>query len=169
MRLAWVAVALVLYTAFLIHRAMPQLPERVPTHFNFQGQPTGWSSPDVLWTMLLAQVVGAGLLLAIPWIGRRAPQLVNLGRRRLSDFPPEARARIMPLLEDMSAWMTVLFCLFFTLLIRGLIRAALDPTQSPSLWLVAGFVAVMGLVVVYYLRQFDHVAQKGDTPGPPKG
>ncbi len=163
MKLGWVALGLVAYTAFFIQRVMPQLPQRIPTKFDWQGNATAWSRPDTLWVMLLVQLAGTLLILAIPAIGRRAPQLVNLGRRRLSDFPPEVRPRVMPLLEDMCGWMAVLFGLFFTLLIRELVRAALIPGEKPSPWLVVAFLAGMGVLVVYYLRQFNRIAKQTST------
>jgi len=160
MKLAWVALVLIGYTAFAIHRVMPRLPERIPTGFNFQGYPTAWSSPETLWLLLAVQVAVTALLLAVPAIGRRAPKLVSLGRKRLSDYPPEARERILPLLEDMSGWMAVLFCLFFSLLIRDLIRAALNPGERPSLWPLLAFAAGMIGVILYYLRCIHRVGKE---------
>jgi uncharacterized membrane protein len=160
MRLGWLALALVLYTAFVIYRVMPQLPERIPTHYNWAGHPTAWGSPDVLWTLLIAQVAGTALILAVPAIGRRAPQLVNLGTRRLSDFPPAAREHIMPLLGDMCGWLAVLYCFLFSLLIRDMIRAGFNPRESPSFWIVWAFLAATTVVVVYYLRRFYRIARQ---------
>ncbi len=160
MKLGIVALVLIGYTAFAIQRVMPRLPERIPTSFNSQGHPTAWSSPESLWIMLAVQAVVTALILAVPAIGRRAPQLVNLGWKRLSDYPPAARERIMPLLEDMSGWMAVLFSLFFTLLIRELIRAALNPGESPGRWPVPALLVGIGVVAVYYLRQFNRVGKQ---------
>ena len=160
MKLAWMAFGLIAYSVFVIQRVMPRLPPLIPTSFNWQGHPTNWSRPEMLWSMLFGQVAGAVLLLAIPYLGRFAPQLVSFGRRKLSDIPPAARRQLMPLLENMCGWMATLFCLFFSMLIRDLIRAALSPGISPSLWPIPAFVASMGVVVVYYLRQFNRVAQQ---------
>ena len=160
MKLGWLALALVLYTALVIYRVMPRLPERIPTHYNWAGHPTAWGSPDVLWTMLIAQVAGTALILTVPAIGRRAPQFVNLGTRRLSDFPPAARERIMPLLGDLCGWLAVLYCFLFSLLIRDLIRAGFDPRQSPGFWVVWAFLAATAAVVIYYLRQFNRIARQ---------
>lgn len=170
MKLGIVAVVLIGYTAFAIQRVMPRLPERIPTSFNSHGLPTAWSSPESLWGMLALQAAVTALILAVPSIGRRAPQLVSLGWKRLSDYPVAARARIMPLLEDMCGWLAVLFSLFFALLIRELIRAALNPGESPAWWPVAAFLAGVGVVTVYYLRQFGRAAKQASTeparPGP---
>jgi uncharacterized membrane protein len=167
MKLGWAALGLIAYTAFVIHRAMPRLPARIPTSFDFQGRPTAGSSPDTLWMMLAIQVAVTALILSVPAIGRRAPQWVNLGWRRLSDYPPAARERIMPLLEEMSGWMAVLFSCFFTVLIRELIRAALGPGKSPSVWPVWFFLAGTAGVTTYYMIRINRTG-KG-TSSPPGG
>ncbi len=110
--------------------------------------------------LLAAQVLGTILMLAVPALGRRVPRMVSLGTRRLSDFPPEARERIMPLLKDMCGYLAVLYSLLFTLAIRELIRTALVPGARPSSWLVAGFLAATGGVVIYYLWRIDRVANQ---------
>ena len=161
----FVALALAAYSFFAIRSAMPRLPARIATHFNWSGEPTGWSGPEALWVLLAVQVLGAALILAIPALGRRAPQMVNLGTRRLSDFPPEARERIMPLLEDMCGYLAVLYSLLFTLLIRELIRTALVPGARPSPWLAGGFLVATGGLVIYYLVRINRVAKQGLSRG----
>lgn len=160
-----VALALAAYSYFAVRSAMPRLPARIATHFNWSGEPNGWSSPDTLWILLAAQVLGAALILAIPALGRRAPQLVNLGTRRLSDYSPEARERIMPLLEDMCGYLAVLFSLLFAVLIRELIRAALSPGTHPSFWPVGGFLAATAVLLVCYLWRMNRAAGEIPSPG----
>ena len=144
---------------------MPRLPARIATHFNWSGEPNGWSSPEALWILLAVQVLGAALILAIPALGRRAPQMVNLGTRRLSDFPPEVRERIMPVLEDMCGYLAVLYSLLFTLLIRGVIRAALVPGARVSFWHAGGFLVATGGVVIYCLVRINQAAKQDPSRG----
>jgi len=162
-----VALGLAAYSYFAIRSAMPRLPARIATHFNWAGEPTGWGSPDTLWILLAAQVLGTALVMAIPALGRRAPQLVNLGTRRLSDYPPEARERIMPLLEDMCGYLAVLYSLLFTVLIRELIQAALSPGTRPSFWPVGGSLAATAALLIYYLWRMNRVAGEIPSPGSP--
>ena len=173
MKVAWAVVVLVVYSGISIVLALPKLPARIPTNFNSSGEPVGWGGPETLWFMLLTQVLGTVLILAVPAIGRRAPQLVNLGFRRLSDFPPQVRQRVMPLLEEMCAWMAILFAFLFTVLIRGMIRSALEPGARVGAWPLAVFLAGTAMVVIYYLRQMNRLADEesrlpsGDGPGDP--
>ncbi len=144
---------------------MPRLPERIPTKFDWQGEPTGWGDPNTLWMLLAFQVLGSLLLFTIPAIGRRAPRLVNLGFHRLSDYSPEARERLMPLLRDMSAYLAVLYSLLFAFLTHEIIRAALVPGTRPSLWPVGTFVAATLGLVIYSVRRFDQEAKSDSLSG----
>ena len=161
----FVALVLAAYSFFGIRSAMPRLPARIATHFNWSGEPNGWSSPEALWILLAVQVLGAALILAIPALGRRAPQMINLGTRRLSDYPPEARERIMPVLEDMCGYLAVLYSLLFTLLIRELIRTALVPGARSSPWLAGGFLVATGGLVIYYLWRINRAAKQDPSRG----
>lgn len=162
----FVALVLAAYSFFAVRSAMPRLPARIATHFNWSGEPNGWSSPDTLWILLAVQVLGAALILAIPALGRRVPQMVNLGTRRLSDFPPEARERIMPLLEDMCGYLAGLYSLLFTVVICGVIRAALVPGTHLNFWYPGAFLAATGGVVVYYLWRINRVAKQDASCDP---
>jgi hypothetical protein len=149
-----------------IHRAMPSLPERIPSRFDFSGQIRGWEEPEMLWVLLAVQVGASLLILAIPALGRRAPGLVNLGWRRLSDYPPEARERVMPLLSDLCGWMAALFSFLFASIIRDLIRAGLDSTARPTPWSLPVFLVGMIAIVIDYVRRMDRAAKKSDAQAP---
>lgn len=149
-----VAVVLALYSYFLIQTSLPDLPSRIPIHFNFAGKPDGWGSPHTLWVLLAFQVLVAGTMLSISIWCRRFPQSVHLGTRRLSDYTLEQRERIMPLLERMGGWMGVVTSLFFIYIIRETIRAAVPShSQFHSGWVPVLFVAsLVGIALLYVWR-----------------
>jgi uncharacterized membrane protein len=156
-----IALGLALYSFFLIKTNIPRLPARIPTHFNAAGKANRWGSPDSLWVLLVFQVLICGLFLAVPLLGRRYPDSVNLGTRKLSDLTPAQRERVMPLFSDMMGYMSVLLGLLFSVLLRENIHAALSshPHLSPwwGLWVcLAGFAAT----VIYYLRRINAAADE---------
>jgi len=161
------SVLMMAYSCFLIQTSIGKLPARIPTHFNASGNADAWGSPDMLWVLLIAQVVTGLSFLAIPLLGQKCPQVVNLGRRRLSDFTPEQQTRILPMLRDMSGYMGLLLNLFFVLMLRQVIAAAsaVHP-QLQMAWplgiLLAGFV----LVTVYYLSRIFRVAKEDERALP---
>jgi uncharacterized membrane protein len=162
-----IALGLAVYSFVVIDRNIPRLPARIPTHFNSAGNPNAWGSPDSLWLLLVIQVLGTGLLLTIPHLGRRYPRAVNLGLRKLSDFPPAARERIMPLLEDMCGAMGLLFSFLFAALIHETIRVATSPGARLAPWLIWLFLGGNALTLFYYLRRINCEAKENSRPDSP--
>lgn len=155
-----VAAALALYSYLLIETSQPQLPSRIPTHFNFAGKPDRWGSPHVLWILLGIQVLIAVLMLSIPILGRKFPGTVHLGTRRLSDYTPEQREVVMPLLEQMAGVMSVATSLFFVYLIREMIAAAEQPRSNAYMgWAAVLFAATLIGLSLFYSRRMNRVAK----------
>jgi uncharacterized membrane protein len=156
-----ITLGLALYSFFLIETNMPRLPARIPTHFNAAGEADGWISPDTLWVLLLLQALTCGFFLVVPLLARRFPATVNVGFRKLSDFTPVQRERIMPLLTDMMGYMSLLSGLFFCTLLRDIIHAASSSHPHISLWWELGpFLAGTAVTVIYYLRRIFGVANE---------
>ena len=59
-------------TAFLLAR-FPYLPETIPTHFSFTGEPDDWGPRWMLFPLI---VVFGGLAIAVAWLSKR-PQFFN--------------------------------------------------------------------------------------------
>jgi len=155
------AIGLAFYSLFLIVTNLPRLPARIPTHFNGAGEADGWGSPNILWSLLLAQVLTCGSFLLVSLLTRRFPRMVNVGRRKLSDFTPAQRERIIPLLDDMMGSMSALLSLLFAILLRGTIHAALSPHPHFAPWWELGlFLAGIAATTIYYLRRIFTVANE---------
>src|SRR5271169_3178191 len=122
-----ISLVMLAYSYFLIQTNLPNLPARMPTHFNAAGMADGWGSPDVLWVVLGAQALTCAVFLLVPFLGQRFPGAVHFGSRRLSDFSPAQRVRLVPLLNDMAGYMSIVMNLFFVLMLRQIIQAAAQP------------------------------------------
>jgi uncharacterized membrane protein len=157
---------LVLYSYFLIKANISHLPPRIPTHFNAAGEANGWGSPDSLWFLLLVQLLTCGVLLAVPFLGRRHPGMVHIGFRTLSDFTPAQRERIMPLLTDMMEYVSVLVGVLFCILLRQTIRAALSSHPHFSPWWIGAFLIGVAAIVIYYLRRIFAAANDTGRESP---
>jgi len=159
-----VAAALAIYSAFLIQTSIPNLPRRIPVHFNGAGQPNGWGSPQTLWVLLGFQVLVALVMLSISFWSRRFPGSVNLGARKLRDYTPEQRERVLPLLDRMAGWFSILTSLFFVDLISEAIRAAGSPhPQFHMGWVAVLFVGGMLGVTIYYLWRINQAARTAES------
>ena len=161
-----VTFGLALYSFFLIKTNIPHLPPHIPTHFDAAGEANGWGRPHTLWFLLLVQVLICGLLLAVPFLGRRFPGMVNLGSRTLSDFTPAQRERIMPWLTDMMEYMSVLVGILFSILLRQTIRAALSSHPHFSRWWIGAFLIGVAAIVIYYLPRIFAAANEAGREKP---
>jgi len=156
-----VSLAMVLYSYFLVRTSLPELPQRIPTHFNAAGEPNGWGSPDTLWTLLGVQILVSVIFLGVPYLGQRFPQTVNLGLRRLSDYTPEQRLRILPLLHDWMGYMSILANLFFVAMLHDFIHATEQPHPRLHIGWPLGFLLGSTLcLTVYYLRRINRATKE---------
>ncbi|MGO8814466.1 MAG: DUF1648 domain-containing protein [Terriglobia bacterium] len=158
-----ISLILLAYSYFVIQSNLSKLPARMPTHFNAAGVADGWGSPDILWVLFGAQVLTCVIFLIVPYIGQRFPGTIHFGSRRINDFPPAQRAKVIPLLNDMAEYMSIVMNLFFILLLQEIIQAATQPIPRihpllPLVLLVGGMLGVM----VYYLRRIGHLAKNAD-------
>lgn len=86
--------------------AWPRLPDRIPLHFGFGGEPDRWGEPSAeSWFTLPALAVALTLLMFwLPRFMARHPRWVNLPNgKRLSEFPGRARGPILELLAGFLA------------------------------------------------------------------
>jgi uncharacterized membrane protein len=156
-----ISLVLMFYSYFLIRTRLSNLPPCIPTHFDAAGNANGWGSPNTLWFLLIAQVVTGVVFLFVPYMGRRFPGIVNLGTRRLSDYTPAQQARILPLLHDMMAYMSILMNLFFVFMLQGVIHAATQShPQLPAAWPLGLLLGSSLFITLYYLRRITRTAKE---------
>jgi uncharacterized membrane protein len=160
-----ISLVMVVYSYFLIQTNIPKLPRLIPTHFNAAGVANGWGNPDTLWFLLGAQALTCAVFLIVPFIGQRFPGAVHFGTRRLSDFPPAQRARVLPMLNNMAGYLAIAMNLFFVVMLQRIIQAAAQPI--PHLEIIWPMVLLLGStmgIVLYYVREFGRAA-KGEDDG----
>lgn len=154
-------VLVLLYVCFLgyLLYSAGQLPDRVATHFDGQGQPNGWMSRST-HTLFIG---GMGILIplgivALCYVLRWLPDnLINIPRREYW-LAPERRADTVGFLFRSSLWFASEMVIFFTALQALLVRAnRLQPVQLETglLFAVAGFLLV-GIIVwaIAAIRKF---------------
>ena len=165
-----ISLVMLAYSYFLIQTTIPHLPKCIPTHFNAAGVADGWGSPDSLWLLLGAQALTCVVFLGMPYLGRLFPGAVHFGPRKLSDFPPAQRVRMLSMLNDMGAYMGIVMNVFFVLMLLEITRASsqLNPRIHP-LFPMTIFIGGTFGIMFYYTRIFTRVA-KGDVgDGHPPG
>ena len=86
---------------------------------------------------------------------------MHFGSRRLSDFSPAQRARMIPMLNDMAGYLSIVMNVFFVFMLLEIIQAATQPILTsirfgPMVLLVTGTVGI----TLYYLGQFRRAAKE---------
>jgi uncharacterized membrane protein len=141
--------------------AYPRLPERIPIHFDFAGNPDAWAGTTLLsWFMLpLIATAVAGLMLVAGRVSEYRPELWNVPEKaRFLALPVEARAPIVARLRTFMALMAVMTtALLGTIQVEVFLIAT--GQMRPTPWLIAGAVVLMLLVTgVAAVRMSGRVA-----------
>jgi uncharacterized membrane protein len=128
--------------------AYPHLPERIPIHFDFAGNPDAWASTTLLsWFMLPLFATGlAGFLLVLGRLSEYRPELWNIPeKQRFLALSAEARAPIVARLRTFMALVAVLTtALMGTMQVEVFLIAT--GQMRPTPWLIAGAVVLMLVV-----------------------
>jgi uncharacterized membrane protein len=149
------------YAFFLVRASLPELPPRIPTHFNAAGDPDGWGRPDVLWHVLGAQALVTVVFLIVPYLGQRFPSLIHFGSRRMSDFTTSQRERMLPMLNDMAGYLSIVMNIFFTYMLRAIIQAAQQIHPSLHMgWPLGFLLGGTACILVYYFWKFSLAARE---------
>lgn len=113
--------------------AWGQLPDRVPSHLDVTGRPTGWGERSV-WTWYLLTAIGlatAGLIYALASWSARRPDLLNLpGKERLLALPPERRDPVLGRIRQLVQGLAAPVLLVFVVVQAAIYRAALGHDVS---------------------------------------
>jgi len=159
-----VSLVLLAYSFFFIQTSIPKLPARIPVHFNASGVADGWGGPQTLWVLLGAQALTCAVFLVVPYLSQRSPNSVHFGSRKLTDFPPEQRVRMVAMLNDMAGYLAIVMNLFFAGMIHKVIQAAADPAPHLDMhWMGILLVAATLGITFYYLWRFRRAAQGKDA------
>jgi len=107
---ALLALALVGFAAW----GYPQLPERIPTHFDARFEPDAWGSRTSFLVLPLVGIACAALMHALAPLVTRRPALVNMpGKARLLELPAAEQQWVLrPVRTLLEATATLLLLLF---------------------------------------------------------
>jgi uncharacterized membrane protein len=133
------ALAVLFWFTYRALHGPDRLPDRIPTHFNLDGQPNGWGEPSAL---LLLPVVALAIYLSIT-LAARFPSAFNYPVR----VTAENRPRLEALSLSMIAWLKVELVCLLTWIQWSIIESARHGQGSLSPALVPlSIVAIFGTI-----------------------
>jgi uncharacterized membrane protein len=129
----------------------PELPDRIPTHFDFSGTPTGWAETSFR-SWLLIPVIGGftyALIAGIGWFMRTHPDKMNVpDRKKFAELPPEARASIIGYTDSFLHVTCALVLLLFLALLWGMREVALGAERVPAQALAVEYAVLLSTIVM---------------------
>jgi len=140
-------------------RFYPLLPERMASHFGYDGRPNGWQPKDGFFLiMLLAVGLTFGMSFLVPRrIAARPDNRINLPHKAYW-LAPARREETFRFITAQMAWFgcAVLFIVLFGTYLA--IRANLSPDNhfdnETMIKVLAAFLLVTVLWIVHFLRHF---------------
>lgn len=163
------ATIFVLATALLLWRTWPQLPETVPTHFGFSGQPDAWGSKN---TLLLLPIVSALLYLLLTVL-LFFPKIWNLPYRYNADNVVWTMQQMRSMMIWINAACTAIFS--YLTIYSALLAIAANPNPSatyaiiitgqgglPSMTLLISIAMVFAPLIYYWRKLKKTLAPKND-------
>ena len=150
-------------------RYYPLLPERMASHFGYDGTPNGWQPKDAFFLIMLLAV---GLTFSVSFlvprrIAARPDDKINLPHREYW-LAPARREETFRFIAAQMAWFgcAILFLVLFATFLA--IRANLSPggrfDNRTMMEVMAAFLFLLVLWLVHFLRHFYRLP--ADAAGP---
>ncbi|MEG3847895.1 DUF1648 domain-containing protein [Microcoleus sp. herbarium19] len=137
----------ILVSILLIVQFWAVLPDRIPVHFGFSGQPDAWGDKAMIW--LLPAV--AAILFAVLTAASRYGHIFKYPVR----ITDENAQRQYLLARGFLVWLKVEICWLFAFIVRQQIIVALGNAQRFSIEFVWGMIVLMlGTVGVYLVKAY---------------
>lgn len=152
--LEWLCEALALLVVLfcvafpLIH--WQDIPDRIPTHFNLQGEPDRWGSRDSLWLFTGATAAGYAVLKFV----QRNTQLVNVPIQVDRDNPA-----VQALLRQMMVTLTPLILANGPIIIWRQVFLAVGRPDMTANWLLIAWLAAVFMHLGWYLLRLNRIAR----------
>ena len=157
---------IILYVAYvaMVFVTASELPERVATHFGFEGRADGWMRRGAYQVFAIAFPLVLGLFLTgVSALIRFSPaKYVNLPRK---DFwlVPERRALTTAIIRSRMAWLACLMTLFFGgLHVLTLEANRVQPPQLPMGGLLMVMIAFLISLMIWVILLLMRFAETGE-------
>jgi uncharacterized membrane protein len=142
-----------------VYAAYPNLPPRIPTHFNFAGNADRWGGKEgVVWLAVMAW----GMTLIFYLLGHnmrrlnRKPQSLNIPHKeQFLKLPEEKQSIYWDLIKEFLAGLMAGTNLLWYLLVRGTLRIISGEMSVLSFKAMLPALAVMILMLIVYLRRMS--------------
>lgn len=139
------SIAALVLTAAYLFITWPDIPDRVPIHFNFAGEPDGWGHKAMIPVLLALGVLMFSGLTLLRKIPHRFNYPVQITERNAE--------RSYRLSIQLLSWMKLEISLLFSGLLWEMTHAALGYENGIGQWLMpAALIGIFGTLIYYFAR-----------------
>jgi uncharacterized membrane protein len=141
----------------------PELPLRIPIHFNFAGEPDGWANKSVLaWfglpsisLVMTAFLLGIGAAIGV--MARNSPALINVPRKEIfMQLSPEGRLLIIAPTRVFLMWVAALISMLFVWIVEGSARVAVGIDSKVPIWPVFVLLGLIFSTLPFFMSYTKH-------------
>jgi uncharacterized membrane protein len=166
-RLPKMLLVLLIVTALIYFSYLyPQLPERMPSHFNSSGAPNAWMPKSSFFTFFPGVIFLVCLIsLGVPkLISRLPPDQINLPNKGYW-LAPDRRADTFQFFEASFAWFGCAMLAFFVFGIYLAAQASLAPASGfDTNTFLLGLAALFVFLLFWLFRLFFHFSRPRSNP-----
>ena len=157
----FIAISVVILGTFFLYsyQVYPQLPAKIPVHFDLYGRPDRWSERTMLGWMtlpIIATIMAIffqGLGMLIPVIGRHSPGWINVPQRdKFLSLPPEKQFLVLSKTTELLHVFTIemLVVLLWVQWSTAQVALGVWKTIKYQLPMLIVFVVLLVVSIVYY-------------------
>ena len=159
--LIWLNIGLLILAWIMALSSYDSLPERIPTHFNFKGQPNAWGekSPYIFFMLPVVQ----SLIVLLIFILLRYTHLYNFPQKKeVRNWPDKYRQPVYDFLKLFMLLIALLLNIMFLIIQKMIIDSSKAGEMNPyQTWfmLIITFMW-LPLIIVFFMKMNKLVAEQ---------
>lgn len=136
------------------------LPDRIPVHFGFNGQPDRWTDKGwELAVLILMPLFMTALLYGLTALGRKHTGLLNVpDKEKLLALPAEKQEPFWQMLWEFMAALSVTLSLLFFSIVYSMAQVAQGAASGLS-WIFLAATGLMFLCIIVYIMRLRRVVK----------
>jgi uncharacterized membrane protein len=158
--LIWLNIAVVILAWIFAINSYGSLPDRIPLHFSWDGQPDRWGDKSPLNFFLLPALSMVIVFLMI--FLTRFPKLYNFPQKEIVNKWPEDKGKpVYELLNKMMFTIALMIGLMFLYIQYMIVETAKTQRGDPSqFWPILVIVAALLILPIYYLVKIGKLVKE---------
>ncbi len=137
-----------------------ELPQKIPIHFNIQGEPDAWSQKSNLLVLPGIQV----LLVILAFVIYKYPNYANIpSTMALAALPKKTKKKVYELIRDLELITFNIVCLLFIYITYQSIEIAKQNINSINTFIIWLILIILAPLIIYYVYKMREAYKISDA------